>query len=380
MLIHLHPSAITDVTGECPTSGRSLRCLEHLLLAHRDGLHLVSMDPEDARRLQRSGAFEKMSGEERGTLDRIRATAAELQGLRDELACSMVLGVGVEFDGRVVDLPEGRASIQASLHHFDTIMRAAATVLLCENGTDSDFYLALGRLLLAVRRWRSLRLVCEPRGGGGSQLGEELARIAELGRIVLAIADGDQRCPGGARGSTARGLMEAARGRPAFQHAHVLDAREIENLVPLDVYRIAFEYLGGRARQLSALALLRPLSAAELAHADLKDGITLHRIDHRMERGSAEHATWLALARRRGRTQCWRAGGVECSEAGECECFVVERLGAAILGDVVRWLVEVGHRLPGRTAERLCLTRGSPLEEIADKVIAWTCASPPLLT
>lgn len=380
MLIHLDASAIADLTGDGPTSGRSLRCLEHLLLAHRDGLHLVSMDPEDARRLQRSEAFEKMSGEERGTLDRIRATAAELQGLRDELVCSMVLGLGAEFDGRVVKLPGGRTSIQASLHCFDTFMRAGATVLLCENATDSDFYLALGRLLLALRQWRNLKLVCEPRGGGGSQVGEEFARIAELGRIVLAIADGDQKCPGGGRGSTARGLLEAARGRPGFQHAHVLDAREIENLVPLDVYRIAFEYLGGRAPQISALALLRPLSAIELVHADLKDGITLHRIDHRMEQGSAEHATWFALARRRGRTQCWRPGGVECGAARECECFVVERLGGSILGDVVRWLREVGHRVPARTAERLGVAKGSALEEVGDKVLAWTCASPPLLT
>lgn len=125
--------------------------------------------------------------------------------------------------------------------------------------------------------------------------------------------------------------------------------------------------------------MLRPLSATELAHADLKDGITLHQIDHRMAAGGREHETWYALAERRRRTLCWHEGG-ECTEAARCECYVVEKLGGAILDDVVRWLRDAGPRTPRTTAKRLGLSNDSPLEQVAEKVVAWGCAYPPLLT
>lgn len=379
MFIHLSSSAVSAAVENGTESARSLRCMERLLLAHHDGVHLLSVDPEETKRAGWRQFLARLSETARGALSRILGTAPEIAGLRDDLRYSLELGVGADFDGSVHERAHERSVIRMGLHHFDDFCRPGRAVLLCENVADADFYLALGRLLLALRSWRSLNLSCEARGGGGSQLAPELARIAEDGRIVLAIADGDVRCPGGAPGSTPTNLKETARGLPGIQHAHVLPALEVENLIPLDAYREVFEHLGNRGSQLSTVSLLKALSRAELAHADLKEGITLHQIDHTMKPGAPEHAYWQAVAARRRRTSCWRQEG-ECQERRECTCYVVEKLGAHVLIDVFNWLRAVGARRPRAVAERLGLTKGSALEEIAENVIAWGCAYPPLLT
>lgn len=385
MLIHLDSSAISG-TLEGPEANRALDCLQDLLRAHHKGHHFLSIEPQDTERLARSpGVWNQLSRDHKNTLERIRATAPEIEGVRNQLSHHLVLGLGAEFDGRSHQSPNDRTILWASLLHFHGITTERA-VLLCENMTDALFFREVAELLRASSRGSELVLAHDIRGAGGSQIAREAAPIAEEGKILLAIADSDQPCPGGAIGSTANDLSRVMRDRPAFQQHVVLPAREAENLLPLAAYKAMFEQAkGGRTPQLQKLKSLQEagLTAAELAHADLKDGITLHQIQSKMT-GKPEHATWFPLANRRGLAVCKRPEG-SCSTEPEkkgkdCDCHVVEALGKKILDDVVEWLRGRTHPTAGVTAELLGLSNGSPLAQVAEQVIAWGCAYPRLET
>jgi len=376
MFIHLDSSAISAVI-DGPDAGRSFACIQDLLRAHHKGHHFLSLDPGDTERLALSTAWARLSGDHRECLERIRATALEIESIRNALSHHLVLGVGDGFDGRAIERSDGSTVLQASLLRFEGVA-AERAVLLCENMTDADFYRAVAEILRAYRK-SEIALCHDPRGGSGSQIDVAAVHVADEGKILLAIADSDQSSATSARGPTGANLERVMRGRPSYQHAHVLPAREAENLVPLGAYKRVLEDLGGRAPQLSVLSVLQRAlqTREEIHHADFKDGITLHQITQKMK-GKPEHATWFAVAARRGVARCQRRQG-ECERPEECECYVVDKLGGRILHDVVEWLRREGMRSPRKTRELFGLSEGSALKEIAEKVIAWGCAYPPQL-
>jgi hypothetical protein len=71
--------------------------------------------------------------------------------------------------------------------------------------------------------------------GGGNTLAALFSHVKAQGeRVGLAIADSDQRYPGGANGATATALHQAATAvpvSPLLEH-HILGVRTIENCIP----------------------------------------------------------------------------------------------------------------------------------------------------
>jgi hypothetical protein len=223
MLIHLDPAAVADAVGGGGTSAQSRRCCENLLRAHHEGHHVVSIAPEDVARFAR--ILPHLSETARNVLDRLLATALEIEGLRDRLTCYLEAGISAAHDGSVHPRADGGQIILVHLHYFERSVHVLPAVLLGENGVDADFYRALGRLALATQGWGNIQLACHTQGAGGSQFAAEFTRLAERGQIILAIADSDQMSHDGAVGSTWNGLRKVQEGRPGFQRARVLHVR-----------------------------------------------------------------------------------------------------------------------------------------------------------
>jgi hypothetical protein len=229
-LIHIDASAVVDAVGDGVTAEKSLDCIELLLRVHREGQHVLCLAPEDIVAFIR--VLPRLSPQAKATLDHIRGVALELLGLQSRLTWHLELGLGAGFDGRSHPRPGGGNVIRASLHAFDRTTRTGKTILLGENLTDVDFYVELATLHLAARGRRgAVRVEPEARGAGGSTFAQEFARVAQEGRILLAIADSDRRYPeapeDGPLGGTWRELKKCANGRPAFQRATKVDGLEM---------------------------------------------------------------------------------------------------------------------------------------------------------
>jgi hypothetical protein len=372
VLIHLDGSAVAEANSNGASAPGAHASIENLLLAHFEGTHVVLLFPDDARALQRHPLG--WSPRARRALEHIDDSYPQISGLRDELAWSIALGIGADFEGSAHEVAPGCRVIRLPLQAFARVPSTALSVLLGENRTDADLFVELGLMMRALRRWDGIDLNHEPRGGGGDTTAIEFQGLADHGRMVLAVGDTDQRHPGSAVGGTYGKLARAAQGRPAHQRARPLHVRTAEALVPMAVYREVLtspERLTGVNR---TEQLLRSAPADLLRYAHLKDGLKLHQVES--PRTEAEGAYWRGIAENAGRESCKRPTREQCTKREECGCYVVDPLGGQALVDVVAWMKT---RKPKRAlASRFGLPDDRELAALADEVLAWGVALAPL--
>jgi hypothetical protein len=371
VLIHVDGSAVADAISASTTAERSHACIENLLLAHFDGDHVVSLSPDDAGLLAQAGAG--WSPRARRAIEHIDQTYPQIAGLREDVRWSMELGLGLGFDGCAHAVAGGRWVIRAHLH---ALYRAPCAALLGENQTDAKLFRQLGLAMRAVRGWENVAMVLALHGGGGDTTVREFQAIADRGTLLLAVADTDQSHPGSAVGGTYRKLADAARERPAHQRVRPLPVRTAEALVPLDVYREVLtspERLTGLDR---IEQLLRSAPADILRFAHLKDGLRLFQVEH--PANEEEGRYWAERARSARRDRCNRSVQEQCTKRSECGCYVLDALGGDALVLVVAWMEQ--RKSKKQVAARLQLRDRPDTAELADEVLSWGLALPPLQT
>ena len=376
MLIHIDESAAADVASGSATAELSHACIENLLLAHFEGNHVISLLPEHVNVLRRTPPG--WSARARRALDHLDDNYAQIAGLRNDVPWSIELGIGAIFDGVVLEIVGRKRVIRATLHAFDRVQKAACAALLGENRTDADLFVQLGLMMRALRGWDGTAMVHHPRGGGGDTTAIEHKGMADEGRILLTIADTDQRYPECPVGGTYHKLEKAAQGRPAYQRARSLPVRTAEGLVPLGVYR---EVLTSPQLRLSVDRidqLLRCAPAGVLRYAHLKDGIRRHQVEN--PKTKAEGKYWSDIAKNAGRGQCTRPTHEQCRTREECGCYVVDALGGHALSAVVIWMKERKSKRRLAASFGLSLQPASELSALADEVLAWGLALAPLQT
>jgi len=373
MLIHLDRSAVADAVSGGPTAACSHRCIENLLLAHFEGNHVLSLIPGDVAALAARAL--RWSDRAWRALHLVDENYPQIAGLREDLPWTMELGLGNGFDGKSHEDGE-RNILRAPLHDFEKVHSSSCSALLGENGTDADLFCQLGLMMRAMRRWEHTSQVLEARGGGGQTTALEYERLVQKGRIVLAIADTDQRHPKSGLGATCHELNKKSAGRPAFQRARPLPTRTAEGLVPLAVYR---DVLSNPAQAGCLDRLQQLLHSAPphfLQYAPLKHGLTLYQAENPMT--EAEGAYWMGVAKTARRDQCVRGTAEQCTKREECRCHVVEPLGERALSDVVRWMKERSSKR--ELASRFDLARNPDLSALANEVLSWGIALSPVLT
>ncbi len=268
MLIEIDGSAVDDAIGKGGSAEKSRECIENLLLAHRTGKHIVSIDKAQTAKL--AAVHDALGRRGKGALRDIEARNSEIRGLRDRLKWRVHVGLGATFSGDSF-LQNGKEVIRASLHHFHDLTRSTnGTVLLGENPKDAALYRILGKAFLAQCKWQT-QLPFDERGGGGSTTAPTFAKLCAEGKIVLAIVDSDRSHSGAPLGKTATSVQKVA--RTPLQHVHVLHVRYAENVISPSVYEEAF---AGKATELAALTGLMQAegqggTSAFHDHANLKE-------------------------------------------------------------------------------------------------------------
>lgn len=375
MLIHIDPTGVADALTQGPTSLRSHSALENLLHAHVDGDHVISVLPGDVATLRQAS----WSARARRALDHIDASYSEIAGLRADAPWSLEVGLGPDFTPTIHAIAGGPRVLRAPLHAFEKTHPAARAMLLGENHHDADFFVLLAQLRRADRHWEAVAMIHEPRGAGGSTFAPEYKKAADTGRILLAIADSDRRHPQSGDGGTYSELKREAEGHPAYQRARPLPTRTAEALVPLDLYEEVFSSRHGDARLGSVTrlkALLGRVPPDVIHYAHLKDGITLWQVEHPKTEGEGTY--WDNVAERSGRNRCNRSSRDECTTRDQCKCYVVDDLGGRALSDVVDWLST--RKSKKELAKRFAFAQNPELSQLADEVLSWGLALPPLLT
>ena len=122
-----------------------------------------------------------------------------------------------------------------SLNKFDLL---EGTALVLENQNDDVIYKFIFKSIVHKIMKKNYTAYWEIHHGGGNTTGDVYSRIQEKNntKMVLCIVDSDKKFPDNGYGETANKVKKANDKENIFSDYHVIDAHEVENLIPLSLY------------------------------------------------------------------------------------------------------------------------------------------------
>ena len=371
MLIHITRAAVEEADW---ASIPALDALDAVLRSHREGKHVVLIEPPELRRLAGLGGLSRMA---KGTLRDIQARCAEIMGLRDAIQTHLCVSADAPWSAT------GDGGVAAPLKWFSDSEHAQATPLVGENLVDARVYRRLTEAFVARQRWR-LKISAMLVNGGGSTSPDVLNQTGAHHGPFLCIADSDRECPGDHVGATARALLRVRVG--PHQRVRILSSREAENLFPLRAFRAVFgsQVPSRYAGRLDAVDALRAdVPGAWVEFIDWKAGLADWDLREGFAAEPARLAFWETFARQAQEcvplAACGCATPEFCGEDRDvCTRFFVRGFGPGMLEEIAVWM-------EGQSPHKVAETMGESLDcgdlgKIVRDVVAWCCALAPKIT
>jgi hypothetical protein len=373
MLFVIDSSLADPLRGPSRPSDALIDAVSNLALARREGKHVVFAD---RRTLTACVKSPWLSDRTRRVYDHLLNNLPQMKAYLDNLARRVEI---VASDG-VFELTTARqcrvirvsASLLRDFSMFD------ASVLVCENLTDTRFYVHVAKACLHWWKLGNLILRYDPRGGGGQTTSDAYESVrSSRSRLCLCIVESDRTTPNDGLGRTALAAQEVdSSGVQPLCELVVLTARAVENIIPTRVYE---EAVWGDTNRMAAVLVLERLELGQFAearlHLDLKGGLRLGEILHAAHE-SAFRRYWEPVARGlQGAAhsvdrRCW--SNPDCSVPDECHCIVAPGMGDTILEHVADFL---DRKSNCKKAEMISGALKPEWERVGLIVVAWCCGA-----
>ncbi len=258
------------------------------------------------------------------------------------------------------------------------------TKILGENETDIKFYEKIAQTYLSWNRLGNIKLSYLSHGGGGDTTATAYKTIQETKeQLCLCIADSDREFPDDKEGVTAKKLIDIdVKFQSPLCKLLILDVREIENLIPISIYKKAVCH----KEQKETITILEKLESSTIPnirnarkYLDIKKGLKLWRFFHASS--SKEFlAYWKSvLVELKIQFVCTLPTSEEqCNgDKDKCQCIAINGLGSQILGEVIKALAE---KIKRREEIVVCKSLEEEWKNIGEMIISWCCGSPHIST
>jgi hypothetical protein len=273
MLIVLDPSLSSyAVQGEIPQS--VITGLDMISLGFREGRHILAGSP---RTLNALIALPQLQPLTKSALRTARDRFSELMGLPGKF--STFVSVFPHDFGSIRRVIQSQKTIlEVPISHFSHSGKVQDTILLTEHLDDAAIAAMMARFYRANASLGHLPIVCEPRGGGGSNLGVTITQLAAAERFCVTLVDNDKKSPSGAVGDTLKSVRRHYNdtGPSPLIELCVLECKEMENALPDYFYEEAY---GADPNHRESCVFLRSLSNGGAQDArdfvDIKEGLSL---------------------------------------------------------------------------------------------------------
>jgi hypothetical protein len=145
---------------------------------------------------------------------------------------------------------------------------------------DSEFYKIIVNNYLLSSDLSKIKVDYDPMNGGGQNTHKSFSQIQKTqNRLCLCLLDNDKKAPGLDIGSTAKSVKKVDDTSNPFCSLFIIDAREIENLIPTLMYK---EIFNTNTEKLNAIEFLEKLDNAGLTtvrkHIDIKEGLNVKKV------------------------------------------------------------------------------------------------------
>ena len=365
MLLELADDLAGDLASE------ELKALENILLARRDGLHLLA--GSDAVFATLAGA-DGLPRRERKILEKSRGQQFQKKALRRAVQRRVLVsrdtGPSLERDG-------GREIAIVPLRHFARYGVADRAVVLGEGEPDARMAVQMARYFANTTQgleWTLLQYRASVGSGGGT--GGALRRYREDPRFCICVVDSDRAAPDCEEGSTAtKARREVDEAKP-WVGLHVLACRAMENTLPRGLVEAA---VGDGQQERRALNDLERFDdggalARYRDYCDFKKGTRLEWV-LRPENEDARRF-WLALEAPLTTAPSVDEGclaQLACPKGKDaCTCVVAPGFGQPLL----ETCVDAAEKMPDQELEALLCEKTKPhWRALGRTVFSWVCGT-----
>lgn len=201
--------------------------LERLLWAFGRGKHVLWMPIETIDSLLKLTCFSSYSS--RALVDLKTFSAFNRNLLRQEFS----FRIEVDFSDRHKFISsENKLTVGYEIVIDEKFL--LEPVLLTENEIDAQVYTLISNSIFTNNKdlSRIFQICVSPHGGGGCDTIKTFERLLEENRPFLCFLDSDRSHPKGPIGDTAKHFACHRKGQHNNYHLKILDAHEIENLIP----------------------------------------------------------------------------------------------------------------------------------------------------
>lgn len=258
----------------------------------------------------------------------------EIRGLQEDIS----VYIEVDFNSTApvtVRKNTKKTIICCGYNFFSNSSTCDATFLLAENKDDFDLYLLIAELFAKHTHDARLNVNFQLAAGGGSTIKSLFDRNRTNQIPTLCLLDTDKKHPNGPLGSTAGSFNKADFSIAPIGLAYMINAHELECLVPYEIINDTFVDVGSSVQQIENLDALNSFSVTEFRrYFDHKNGLS---IKDAIDLDYHYRPYWLPILstyKRWGQKPC-----IQNSTCYTCnECPKITGLGGGMLSSVVNYL------------------------------------------
>ncbi|MGR5475213.1 hypothetical protein ACPV5T_19030 [Vibrio astriarenae] len=232
---------------------------------------------------------------------------------------------------------DNKTIISVSYKVFCDQENLGTPILLGENLNDAKLYLKFSELFLRMNgEINGVKLNIEPDHGGGSTTIEKFNYHTNKNRMCFCILDSDKKFPEDCEKNTSKAFKEHNRTIKFFSKATVIDAQEIESIIPYKILEDMLPRKGYSAEDIKKLDLIHSIGNKRL-YLDHKKGISLKEaIYYKNDKGSD---FWTNTFKEMGNVK-----NMDCFKESKClecdSCTAINGLGENILSNTVSYIEE----------------------------------------
>lgn len=245
MIVNIKNHASFDKNNDC-----HLLAVENILNGFREGKHIILAPRVFFSELSRCEKFSMMT---RHTSAEASRTQTEYQSLMGHVSFHVDLDFSLNNQVYGWSCIADQDVLSVSPYYFKDSKSVQKVGVICENPNDADFYNVMGAYYgrkINGRAWGPLNF--DAINGGGGTIKDVFERKVNDMDIILCILDNDKKHPNYPKGGTCK-LFKGNKNIKTGM-VKIIDAHEVESLIPLETIREVVSKNGTNKRQEKALS------------------------------------------------------------------------------------------------------------------------------
>jgi hypothetical protein len=369
MLIYIDPS-IGKLAREHKLTDEGIQALENLANCRKYGFHIVFSD----RRTLESIYESNILSERASTIYRRIFSDLVSQNKIFDLVNVYVCVHSRDNEIKRVDYG-GKSRIDVPLSFLDNQARLNRTMLIVEFIRESYIYSRIGEYYISKNKLNGFAISYMPINGGGGTTDQVYGEYQKTGdNFCLCFVDADKKYPGDSIGDTALKVMNIDDSSKPLSYQSIIDAMEIENIVPIEIYE---EIVGNDKGRLSFVETIKKLKEStdprSIFYYDIKKGIK--KGDFIFNQNIEYTKFWSSLFREFGvfDASCCKKNG--CQKSKQCKEFIAKEWGSTAMPDAIGMLQK---KVDTQLARYVSGNHELEWNKIGKLVFDWCCGNTPI--